>query len=379
MKDMKVAIVHDWLTGMRGGEKCLEVFCELFPEAPIYTLLHEEGSVSRTIENMDIRTSFLQKIPGISKKYRWFLPIFPLAIGSFDLSGYDLVISSSHCIAKGAKRSPDALHICYCYTPMRYAWEFFDDYFSKENLVKRYLISGVLNSLKRWDINSNKRVDYFVAISDNIKDRIKRHYNTDAEVIYPPVDIADVSYDNKKGDYYLIVSAFVPYKRIDLAIKAFNETKRKLIVVGDGPDRDNLRNSVLNENIEFPGWVDANSLKECYAGCKALIFPGEEDFGIVPVEAQSFGKPVIAYAKGGVLETVTPFLENKENATGVFFNEQTVGSLNKAIDIFENNEEKFIPLKIKDNAKRFNRNRFKREIQEYIRTKWVEHNMVHGG
>ncbi|MCK5450494.1 MAG: glycosyltransferase [Candidatus Omnitrophica bacterium] len=376
---MKVAIVHDWLTGMRGGEKCLEVFCELFPEAPIYTLLHEEGSVSRTIENMDIRTSFLQKIPGISKKYRWFLPIFPLAIGSFDLSGYDLVISSSHCIAKGAKRSPDALHICYCYTPMRYAWEFFDDYFSKENLVKRYLISGVLNSLKRWDINSNKRVDYFVAISDNIKDRIKRHYNTDAEVIYPPVDIADVSYDNKKGDYYLIVSAFVPYKRIDLAIKAFNETKRKLIVVGDGPDRDNLRNSVLNENIEFPGWVDANSLKECYAGCKALIFPGEEDFGIVPVEAQSFGKPVIAYAKGGVLETVTPFLENKENATGVFFNEQTVGSLNKAIDIFENNEEKFIPLKIKDNAKRFNRNRFKREIQEYIRTKWVEHNMVHGG
>ena len=366
MKNIKVAIIH--------GEKCLEVFCELFPEATLFTLLHKKGSVSSIIENMDIHTSFLQGIPGIAGMYRNFLPLFPKAIESFDLSGYDLVISSSHCVAKGAKKADEALHICYCYTPVRYAWEFFDEYFSEGNFLKRHFISRILNGLKKWDLDANKRVDYFVAISDNIRGRIKKHYGISSDVIYPPVDTETVPGEAKDEGYYLVVSALVPYKRVDLAVKAFKENKSKLVIIGSGPDTDDLKNNLSdNENIEFSGWVDEQDLKKYYAGCKALIFPGEEDVGIVPVEAQAFGKPVIAYGAGGVLETVIPFSAEKEDATGVFFNRQTVESLNGAIGLFEKNSDKFDPERIKRNAGRFNRERFKEEIREYIKDKWERH------
>jgi glycosyltransferase involved in cell wall biosynthesis len=377
---MKVAIVHDWLTGMRGGEKCLEVFCELFPEATLFTLLHKKGSVSRVIEEMDIRTSFLQKIPGIFKSYRSFLPFFPMAIESFDLTGYDLVLSSSHCVAKGV-RTPDALHICYCYTPVRYAWKFFNDYFSSENPLKRWIISLVLKKLKKWDINSNKNIDYFIAISDNVRTRIEEFYSRDADVIYPPVNPVDIKssgsgvLQNHTSDeaYYLIVSALVPYKRVDLAVEAFSVSGRRLIVIGTGGELSKLQESAT-ENITFLGWAGDQELKEYYSGCEALIFPGEEDFGIVPVEAQSYGKPVIAYAAGGVLETVVPLKADKGLVdgvfpTGVFFNEQTVKSLNDAIERFEQNKDVFKADKLRKNAMQFNRIRFREEIEEYIQEK----------
>ncbi|MFH1837585.1 MAG: glycosyltransferase [Candidatus Omnitrophota bacterium] len=370
MKKPKIAIIHDWLTGMRGGEKCLEVFCELFPDAALFTIIHKKGSMSETIENMDIRTSFLQKVPNIFKNYRWFLPIFPWAVENFDLAEYDIVLSSSHCAAKGAKKGEGALHICYCYTPMRYAWKFFDEYFSKEGRLKKWIISSIMRRLRKWDISSNKRIDYFIAISDNIKSRIHDCYGLESDVIYPPVEAGCEACEEKDEGFYLIVSALVPYKKVDLAVETFNKNGKKLIIIGDG-DRMGSLKKVSDKNIEFLGWVSDKSLKAYYQKCRALVFPGEEDFGIVPVEAQSFGKPVIAYARGGVLETILPFDEGGDtDATGVFFKEQTCSSLNGAIELFEKNRDKFDPAKIRKNATRFSRERFKSEIKRYVEGKW---------
>jgi len=384
LKNAKVAIVHDWLTGMRGGEKCLEVFCELFPSATLFTLVHKKGSVSRTIERMDVRPSFLQRIPGALDGYRSFLPLFPAAIESFDLKDYDLVLSSSHCAAKGAKRPDGALHVCYCYTPVRYAWKFFDEYFSGERPLKKRLISLVMGRIRRWDLASNKRIDNFVAISDNVRGRIREYYGRAADVIYPPADITDRS-DVKavSGDYYLIVSALVPYKRVDLAIEAFNRTGKKLLIIGSGNVADSLM-ELAQDNIEFRGWASDAELSEYYAGCRALIFPGEEDFGIVPVEAQAYGKPVIAYGAGGATETVVPLAGDwrpgiSARATGVFFPEQTADALNAAIERFEESPGAFDPAVIRENAMRFNRDRFKREIHDYLLGKWEEHTAGRGG
>lgn len=373
MDSIKTAIVHDWLTGMRGGEKCLEVFCELFPDATVFTLLHNKGSVSPAIENMDIRTSFLQGLPGVAKNYRNYLPLFPAAVESFDLSDYDLVISSSHCAAKGARRRPGALHICYCYTPVRYAWMFFDEYFGRENAVKRWFISRMIDSIRKWDLKTNKRIDYFIAISDNIKNRIANLYSRPADVIYPPVDLEGsiLSNDNELG--YLMVSALVPYKRVDLAIRAFNANGKRLTVVGTGNELDYLK-SIARDNIDFLGWVDDKDLKALYSRCSALIFPGEEDFGIVPVEAQSYGKPIIAYAAGGALETVVPFFEaGAHKPTGVLFEEQSVEAIERAIKVLEANRDSFDPKAIRANAERFDRGRFKKEFEEYIKDRWKEH------
>ncbi|KJJ85258.1 glycosyltransferase group 1 family protein [Candidatus Omnitrophus magneticus] len=395
-KTIKIAIVHDWLTGMRGGEKCLEVLCELFPSADLFTLLHKKNSVSKTIENMKIKTSFLQNIPGITKSYRNFLPLFPIAIEKFDLRGYDLILSSSHAVAKGVRINSKALHISYCYTPARYAWQFFDDYFSKENFIKKFFISLVIKNLKKWDLKSNEKVTEFIAISHYIKNRIKKYYNRNSTVIYPPVDTdfplasAKDSQQIKINDkpYYLMVSALVPYKRVDLAIKAFNENKKQLVIIGSGNEFNKLK-SMARDNIKFLGWLGDETLREYYTNARALIFPGEEDFGIVPLEAQAYGKPVIAYASGGALETIIPFEElddarKKENITnyipkdihgptGVFFYSQTVPQLNKAIETFEANIKQFKPENARENALKFNRSRFKTEIKNFIEEKWLEH------
>ena len=373
---MKVAIVHDWLNGMRGGEKCVEVFCELFPEATLFTLMYNKGSVSPTIEKMEIKTSFLQKIPGISRNYQNYLPFFPAAIQSFDLTGYDLVLSSSHCVAKGVKTGKDTLHICYCYTPMRYAWKFFEEYFGKENSVKKWVISKIIEQLKKWDLESNAGVDYFVAISNAIQKRIEDFYGRSADIIYPPVDVDSHRADKGKEDFYLIVSALVPYKRIDLAIDAFNANGKKLIIIGVGNELERLKRQAKG-NIRFLGWREEEEIVEHYSKCKALIFPGEEDFGIVPVEAQAHGKPVIAFSKGGILETVIPYhkeLTDSENrtATGIFFTDQTKESLNKAISLFEEKENIFDKTNIRNNAMKFTRSRFKKEINEYVKDKIKE-------
>jgi len=385
---MRVAIVHDWLTGMRGGEKCLEVFCELFPEATIFTLLHKKGSVSQTIEGMKIKTSFLQHLPNVFDGYRNYLPLFPRAIGNFDLSGFDLVLSSSHCVAKGVRPARGATHICYCYTPMRYAWVFFEDYFGSYSPIKKRFISTVIERLKKWDLKTNETVDFFVAISDNVKNRIRLIYNKESDVIYPPVEVDRFNVSAKREDFYLIVSALVPYKKIDLAIRAFNALGKRLVIIGTGNARKKLR-SLARPNIEFLDWVSEEDIRDYYSRCRAVIFPGEEDFGIVPLEAQACGKPVIAYAKGGVLETVVPINPDAalsvgrgplnhslrpasgqawdaQKATGIFFYEQTTNALKEAVEYFEPNEDKFDPSKLRENAVLFSRDIFKDSIKNYI-------------
>jgi glycosyltransferase involved in cell wall biosynthesis len=372
---MKIALIHDWLTGMRGGEKCLEVLCELFPEAILHTLLYRKGSVSEIISRMKIETSFIQKLPFSLNHYQKYLPLFPTAIEQFNLTGYDLVISSSHCVAKGVITRPETCHICYCYTPMRYAWEMYYTYFNQNNIspLVRWSIPFFMNYLRTWDEKSSDRVDYFVAISENVRRRIKKHYRRDAEVIYPPADVDYFSLSRNTDDYFLVTSALVPYKRIDLAVLAFNQLNLPLLIIGEGAEKSRLQ-KLAKGNIKFMDWQNAAELKTYYSGCKALIFPGEEDFGIVPVEAQACGKPVIAFGKGGVTESVKgvyPDQEITSSHTGIFFYPQTKEALRDAVRRFES--ARFDPERIRANAIRFDRKIFKTKIREFIERKFAEH------
>ncbi len=362
---MKTALVHDWLTGMRGGEKVLEAVCEIFPEAPIYTLIHTKGTLSPLLEGKKIHTSFLQKMPFIENKYRHYLPIMPLAISQFNLSSYDLIFSISHCVAKGVKKNKKQTHICYCNTPMRYIWDSFSDYFSPQKnfftwATMRFFLRPYL---RWWDKKTAKEVDYFIANSKNVSSRIKKFWDRNSEVIYPPVDTDYYSLpDNKLSDipsedFYLVVSALVPYKKIDLAITSFNRLGKKLKIIGSGPEEPYLK-KIAGHNIEFLGWQPSSSIREYYRQCKALIFPGEEDFGIVPVEVQACGRPVIAYEKGGALETVIG------GKTGVFFETQSEDSLCKAVERFESLH--FDPLTSRENALRFSKNNFMKNIHNFI-------------
>lgn len=383
---MKVAIIHDWLTGMRGGEKVLEVFCELYPDADLYTLIHLPGSTSKAIESMDIKTSYLQGIPGISKRYRSFLPLFPHAVEGFDLKGYDIVLSSSHCVAKGVIPHPGAMHVSYIHSPMRYVWDLYQEYFGKGRAgwLSRKAISIFAHYLRIWDVTSSARVDHFIANSGHVARRVEKYYRRSADVIYPPVDCGRFGVSQRDDDFYLIVSAFAPYKRLDIAIEAFNSLGLPLKIIGEGQDEKRLR-GLARSNIEFLGWQKDDLIKECYSGCKALLFPGVEDFGIVPVEAMASGRPVIAYGKGGVTETVvplnkpevgaygyTPVQGSEENPTGVFFYEQTVEALIGAVKIFEENQDRFDKKAIRDHSLRFDRGIFKNKIRAYVSGKYEE-------
>ncbi|MBZ0190084.1 MAG: glycosyltransferase [Candidatus Kuenenia stuttgartiensis] len=378
----KIAIVHDWLTGMRGGEKVLECLCELFPQSDIFTLLHIPGSVSPLIENRTIYTSFLQKLPLIKTHYRTYLPLFPLAIESFSVDAYDMVISSSHCVAKGVITPPSTLHVCYSHTPMRYVWEHYHTYFgkNKKGFMTRTAMNIFAHYLRMWDVSSSNRVDYFTANSYNVANRIKKYYRRTAKVIHPPVDCSLFTPPDtyEEGGYYLIVSAFAPYKRIDIAIEAFRELGLPLVIIGGGQEEQLIKNMAKN-NIKCLGWQPGEVLKDFYRNCKALIFPGVEDFGIVPLEVQACGKPVIAYAKGGVLETVRgiypdsesrPEMKQKqpETPTGVFFTEQTTESLLEAVRFFEHNKNIFDPLSIRKHAEGFDSLIFKEKFKRYIET-----------
>ncbi|OGR83097.1 MAG: hypothetical protein A2901_02630 [Elusimicrobia bacterium RIFCSPLOWO2_01_FULL_54_10] len=358
---MKVALVHDWLTGMRGGEKVLEVFCELFPKADIFTLIHAPGSVSKLIEDRIIRTSFLQKIPSIQKNYRYSLPLMPRAIESFDLSGYDLVISTSHCVAKGAVPGPNAKHVCYCFTPMRYIWDQFDSYFGPERAgwAVRTAINALRSSLQKWDRASSSRVHHFLADSNYVAKRIKSFYNRDAEVIYPHADTEFYTTGPSplKEDFYLIVSALAPYKKLELAVQAFNNLGKRLKIIGSGPSLASLK-AKASPNIEFLGWRSNEEIRNHYRACRALIFPGTEDFGIVPLEAMACGKPVIAFGEGGALETV------QENISGVFFKESSSKSLAQAIQSFE--KISWDPSKIRGHAEAFSRKNFVASLKSFF-------------
>lgn len=362
---MKVALVHDWLTGMRGGENVLEIFCEMFPQADLYTLIHIKGSVSTTIEDRTIHTSFLQHIPGVEKKYRWFLPLMPAAIGSFRLEGYDLVLSSSHCVAKGIDPG-GAPSLCYCFTPMRYAWDMYGDYFNRRRFspVTLAAIGAVMPYLRRWDVGTSSRVDRFIGISSHVRERINRHYDRDADVIYPPVDVDFYTPGDGAKEGYIVVSAFAPYKRVDLAVEAFNRMGKPLHIVGGGEDDGRLRGAA-GSSITFESGASRERLRELYRKSAALIFPGEEDFGIVPVEAMACGTPVIAYGKGGAMETVIPL--GVPNPTGVFFEQQTVEGLIEAVRRFEAERNVFHTAALRKNAERFSKAVFVERISEAVR------------
>ena len=371
---MRVAIIHDWLLTTRGGEKCLEVFCELFPRADVYTLIYAPDRVSSLVKSMNIRTSRLNEIPRIERIYRYCLPLFPRIIESFDLRNYDLIVSSSHCVAKGIFPHR-ALHISYVHAPMRYVWDMHDAYFGRAgSLLDRIGMSFWRRYLQKWDVAASERVDYFLANSRNVAAKIQKLYRRHATVIHPPVDLDKFRISSRQEAYYLMVSALVPYKRLDVAIHAFNELGLPLKIVGEGPLRRRLEQSA-GSNIEFLGWVDDPVLVELYGSCQALIFPGEEDFGIVPLEAQACGRPVIAYAKGGVLETVIPMKEDSPSgtsATGIFFSQQSAAELINAVELYRKMSGRFDPEKIRHHASQFSRERFIDQIHGYIQARLSE-------
>ncbi len=350
---LKVAIVHDWLVSARGGERVLNALCELFPQAEIFTLFHEPGTNSPQIENRVIHTSFLNRLPLAKRFYRHLLPLFPLAIEQMSLKDFDLVLSSSHCVSKGVIPPPGALHVSYCYTTMRYAWDQSEQYFGSG--WKRTLVAPFLHYLRMWDVTSSARVDHFVAISQFISKRIEKYYRRKSEVIYPFVDLqrfAPVA--GERGDYYLVVSAFAPYKRIELAVQACERLGRQLIVVGDGQDAPRLK-SLGGSTTRFLGNLPDAELPDLFAGAKAVLFPGIEDFGIVPLEAMASGTPVIAYGKGGASETVV------DGVTGVFFHDASVDGMAKAIERFES-LPKFSPTACRERAEFFSKARFQNEL-----------------
>ena len=368
---MKVALVHDWLTGMRGGERCLEAFCELFPEADLFTLLHVPGSVSPAIEQRRVVTSFVQRLPGAFTRYRSYLPLFPAAVNSFDLREYDLILSSSHAVAKSVRVPPRALHVCYCFTPMRYVWDLYGEYFGESaGALTRAVMPPVAALMRRWDRRTAARVHHFVAISRFVADRIRRAYGRVADVIYPPVDVARFHVEETPGDFYLVVSALTPYKRIDLAVMAARQLGRKLVVVGTGPEAHRLQN-LAGADVEFLGWRDDEEVAHLYARCRALIFPTLEDFGITPLEAMAAGRPVIAFGQGGALETVVAS-GGADPPTGIFFERQTVEHLIGAIREFERDPGRFEPKLLRRRAEAFDRPLFKERIRGYLEERLAE-------
>jgi len=358
LQGKKVALIHDWLTGMRGGEKCLEVFCELFPDAHLFTLFHEPGSVSPRIEAMPRRTSFLQRFPApLRRRYPYYLPLFPLAAGRLRLRGYDIVFSSSHCVAKGVHCDPGTFHISYVHAPMRYVWDAFDLYFRRRQTRAslRWGASLARPFLQAWDRKTSARVDAFLCNSRHVREQIRRHYGRDARVVYPPVDLSRFRPGaGPKGDYYLMVGALVPNKRVDLAVEAFNRLDLPLKIVGVGWDEKPCR-AAAGPRVEFLGRVDDEDLAALYRGARALVFPGIDDFGLTPLEAQACGTPVIAFAGGGALETVN-------GRTGVFFHEPSAASLMEAVRRMESDRGAYRPEDLVRNAGRFGRERFGRQI-----------------
>jgi glycosyltransferase involved in cell wall biosynthesis len=356
---MKVAIVHYWLVGMRGGEKVVEALAEMYPQADIFTHVYVPEMISEKIREHRIIPTFINALPRASKMYKTYLPLMPLALEQCDLRGYDLVISSESGPAKGVIPPAEALHVCYCHTPMRYIWNMYHDYREGAGRVTRMMMPALSHYLRMWDVSTAARVDSFVANSETVAKRIRRYYGADSVVIHPPVDTNSFSIapPSELEDYYLMAGELVSYKRPDLAVRAFNELKLKLVVIGGGDMLDEVRR-LAGPTVTVLGAQPFDVLRSHYARCRALIFPGEEDFGMVPVEAMASGRPVIAFGRGGAVETVATGL------SGVFFAEQTVESISLAVD--ELGKFEIDPAKIAAHAKRFGKDHFFRKMREHI-------------
>jgi glycosyltransferase involved in cell wall biosynthesis len=357
-----VALVHDWLTGYRGGEKCLEMLAQAFPQAALHTLIHVPGSVPASIERLKIQTSPLQRMPGIGRHYRHLLPLMPLAARAWRLGNVDLVVSLSHCVAKAVRTPPGVPHVCYCFTPMRYAWHGREAYLANwsHRKVRAALAGWTLDRLRAWDRRSARGVTHFVAISQTVKSRIAQAYQRESHVIHPPVDVDFYTPDPavRRSDAYLCVSALVPYKRIDQAIEACNRLARPLRIIGAGPDRERLER-LAGPTIQFLGWQTNESIRDHLRAARALLFPGEEDFGIVPVEALACGTPVIALNRGGAAETVAP-------DCGHLYDAPSTDGLISAITRWENMGSPCDAAAARARAKAFSAARFRQEILQFL-------------
>lgn len=361
----RVALVHDWLVGMRGGERVLECLAELFPEAPIHTLVARREALSPLLASRRIVVSPLQRLPAATRGYRWLLPLMPWAVERFDLRGYDLVLSSSHCVAKGARHAPGAVHVSYVHTPMRYAYDQFADYFGGA-WPKELAFRLALAPIRAWDRASSRRGQRYIANSRHVAARIARAWGQPATVINPPVELARFSPapGREVEDYYLLVSALVPYKRVDLALAAFAlRPRRRLLVVGDGPQERRLR-ALAPPNVRFVGAHDGAQLAGLYRRARAFVMPGLEDFGITPLESMASGRPVVAYGQGGVLDSVRPL--GQARPTGVFFDQQTPEALAAACDTLERHLGDFEPAALRRHARGFSTGRFKQRVRQAV-------------
>lgn len=358
---MKVALVHYWLVGMRGGEKVLEALGELYPDADIYTHVLDPASISASLAQHSIFTTFIDKLPRAKTWYQKYLPLMPLALEQLDLRGYDLVISSESGPAKGVITDPTATHICYCHSPMRYAWDMYHDYLQETGFLTRIVMRPLMHYLRMWDYAAAARVDHFVSNSTYVAARIKKFYRRDAEVVPPPVATQDFSPApaDELDDYYLMVGQLVAYKRADLAVEAFGKLGKHLVIIGEGEQLQHLR-AIAAPNIEFLSWQPLLEIQSRYARCKALIFPGVEDFGIVPLEAMASGRPVIAFARGGALDSV------KDGVTGVLFREQSAASLIAAVEAFDQDPQQFDTKVLTDWASQFSTEKFKEKMQKVV-------------
>lgn len=370
-KLLKTAIIHEWLVNYAGSEKCVESFTNIWKDADVYALVDflNDEERRKILKGRHAGTSFIQRLPMAKTKHRLYLPLFPLAIEQIDLSDYDVVLSSSHAVAKGVLTKANQLHICYCHTPMRYAWDLYHQYLKEAGLtrgLKSWITRYILHRIRIWDYTTANRVDYYIANSKFTARRIRKTYNRDAAVIYPPVDIDKFPLVEKKEDYYVTASRLVPYKRVDLVVDAFARMgDKKLIVIGDGPEMEKIKNRIT-PNIELKGYLNTEEMVGYIQKARAFVFAAEEDFGITPVEALACGTPVIALNRGGTAESIT------DGITGIHFEKQTSDDIILAVERFEKNEHLFTPAKLREYASSFSRENFEKNIKEFVQQKHTE-------